>query len=102
MRKLLRFLVITFLVLPYLAFAQTRQITGTVTDESGNPLAFVSVVEKGTKNGTTTNEKGQFSLSVTSANPVLTVSYTGRQPQEIAVGANSNYTIALQATGTMA
>ncbi|ANE52105.1 SusC/RagA family TonB-linked outer membrane protein [Flavisolibacter tropicus] len=102
MRKLLRFLVITFLVLPYLAFAQTRQITGTVTDEGGNPLAFVSVVEKGTKNGTTTNDKGQFSLSVTSANPVLTVSYTGRQPQEIAVGANNNYTIALQATGTMA
>ena len=102
MRKLLRFLVITVLVLPYLTFAQSRQIAGTVTDEKGAPLAFVSVVEKGTTNGTTTNERGQFALTVTSANPVLVVSYTGRQPQEIAIGSESNYTVSLQPTGTMA
>ena len=102
MRKLLRFLAITVLVLPSLAFAQTRQITGTVNDEKGAPLAFVSVVEKGTTNGTTTDDKGQFALNVTTPNPVLVVSYTGRQPQEITVGADNNYTVALQPTGTMA
>ncbi|HYH13652.1 MAG TPA: TonB-dependent receptor plug domain-containing protein, partial [Flavisolibacter sp.] len=101
MRRLLRYLVITLLLLPYLSLAQSRQITGTVTDDKGSPLSLVSVVEKGTRNGTTTNERGQFTLNITRESPVLTVTYTGMQSQEIAVGAASNYTVALQPAGSM-
>ena len=48
------------IAMPLLVFSQTRQITGTVTDEKGEPLSAVSVVQKGTNTGTVTNDKGVF------------------------------------------
>ncbi|MCL1933228.1 MAG: TonB-dependent receptor [Candidatus Azobacteroides sp.] len=44
--------------------AQDKTITGTVTDESGDPLIGVSVVEVGTSNGTATDVNGRYSLRV--------------------------------------
>ncbi len=38
------------------------QITGHVTDEEGSPIAGVSVLVKGTKTGTVTNDEGSFSI----------------------------------------
>lgn len=46
------------------AFAQTREVSGRVTDASGAPLPGVSVVVKGAKNGTTTDASGNFSIQV--------------------------------------
>jgi TonB-linked SusC/RagA family outer membrane protein len=86
---------------PFFAFSQNRQITGTVTDENGAPLPSVSVVQKGTNNGTVTGESGTFTLTITGASPVLVFSYAGRQSQEVAVGAQSNYDIRLSSTGAM-
>ena len=67
------------LSIPLFVFSQTRQITGTVSDENRNPLAGVSVLQKGTNNGTVTNESGNFSIVVTGASPVLVISYTGNR-----------------------
>ena len=89
-RLLLLAWIFGFITAPFLLYAQSRTITGTVTDEKGDPLVSVSVVEKGTSNGTSTNEKGQFSLNVKTINPVLVFSYAGRQSQEVAVGSYSN------------
>ena len=89
------------LFIPLLVFCQSRQITGTVTDENGNPLAAVSVLEKGTNNGTVTNAQGAYSITVRSANPVLVFTYTGMQSQEVRVGSESNYTVSLQPGGAM-
>ncbi|GAA4328914.1 TonB-dependent receptor [Flaviaesturariibacter amylovorans] len=62
-------------------FAQGTVVTGTVVGGADNaPLAGVSVVEQGSKGGTTTNEKGAFSLRVSSAQPVITFSNIGYQP----------------------
>lgn len=53
-----------------LAVQQKRLITGTVTDDQGDPLIGVSVVVKGTNMGTVTNVDGQFEINV-SDNDIL-------------------------------
>ncbi len=82
--------------MPQLLLAQSRQITGTVKDEKGEAIAFATVQEKGTRNGTTTNDKGEFTLSVSSSRPVLVVSYTGRKQQEIEVSGRDVVNATLQ------
>lgn len=58
-------------------------INGTVINEQGEPLPGVSVLEKGTNNGTTTKADGSFSLDVSSAKAVLVFSYVGFKKIEI-------------------
>src|SRR5215204_4649296 len=89
------------LSIPLLVFSQSRQITGTVTDDKGNALPAVTVLEKGTNNGTVTNNDGLFSLAVKGANPVLVLSYTGMLTQEVRIGTESNYSVSLQSNGDM-
>ena len=50
--------------------------SGTVTDGAGEALAGVSVVERGTSNGTVTNADGEYSLSV-QPNATLAFSFIG-------------------------
>lgn len=64
-----------------LAFAQ-QKVTGTVTDEFGEPLAGVNIVEKGTTNGALTDIDGNFSLNVASGK-TLVFSYIGYTSQEV-------------------
>lgn len=88
-------------LLPLFAFSQNRRISGTVTDENNAPLAAVTVQEKGTQNGTVTNERGEFALTTTGVSPVLVFSYAGRQTQEIPVGTGNTYNVSLNAGGAM-
>jgi TonB-linked SusC/RagA family outer membrane protein len=89
------------IAMPSLVFSQTRQITGTVTDEKGSPLPFVSILQKGTQNGTSTDAKGAFSISVAGTNTVLVITYTGRQAQEITVGNSNTFNVSLSANGSL-
>jgi hypothetical protein len=67
------------------AFAQNFTVKGKVTDAStGEVLPGVSVIIKGTNNGTQTDVNGAFALSVT-PNSTLQVSFVGYNPQEVAV-----------------
>ncbi|HEY6978142.1 MAG TPA: TonB-dependent receptor [Chitinophagaceae bacterium] len=66
-------------------FAQSKTLTGSVTNEKGQPLSGVSVTVKGTPVGTSTNNEGKFSLQVSSDNGILQFSYVGYAIQEIAV-----------------
>jgi TonB-linked SusC/RagA family outer membrane protein len=72
----------------------TKRITGTVVDQSGEPLTGATIIEKGTQNGTTTDADGRFTLNV-AANPILQVTYIGYVSQEIAVGNQTNLQITL-------
>lgn len=102
MRKLLLLAwIVLFLSAPFTGFSQSRQLTGTVTDDKGEPLSSVSVVQKGTANGTLTNERGLFSITVTGARPVLVVTYSGRESQEIAVGTSNTYNVSLASGGAL-
>lgn len=60
-------------------------VTGTVSDEGGNPLPGVNIIEKGTTNGTTTDAEGKYSLSVLKDDAVLLFSFIGFTSQEVAV-----------------
>ncbi|WP_183906744.1 SusC/RagA family TonB-linked outer membrane protein [Rufibacter immobilis] len=76
--------------------AQSRTVSGVVTDAAKEPLPGVSVIVKGTTNGSSTDVEGRFSLQVTEANPVLVVNYIGYESQEVTVQGNSPVTIVLQ------
>lgn len=101
MRKLLWLVATLFFLLPQRSWAQSRAISGTVTDEKGAPMPSVSVTQKGTNTGTVTNENGTYTLTVTGASPVLQFSYTGFQPQELPVGSSDTYNVALLRSGTL-
>ena len=76
-------------------FAQTRQISGKVTDEGGAPIPGVSVIVKGTTTGTVTGTDGNFSLTAPE-NEVLAFSFIGMKPVEVEVTANNVYNITMQ------
>ena len=59
-----------------IALAQVQQISGTVVDAEGKPVAGATVMVDGTTNGTTTNAAGQFTLSA-AADATLQVSFIG-------------------------
>jgi len=62
-----------------------KTITGTVTDETGQTLIGVSVVIKGNNSGVTTNEKGQYRISVPDNVSVLTFTYVGYISEDVTV-----------------
>ncbi|NND04973.1 MAG: TonB-dependent receptor [Saprospiraceae bacterium] len=62
--------------------AQT-QISGTVTDQAGEPLIGATVSMKGTSIGTATDISGAFSLDVPDVNGIIEISYTGYRTQEV-------------------
>jgi hypothetical protein len=55
------------LLLLLVSFTNYAQIKGTVSDDKGNPLPFVTVFEEDSYNGTTSNEKGNYELNVKTA-----------------------------------
>ena len=59
-----------------------RTLTGTVTDEQGEPIVGATVIEHGKKTGTITNGDGAFSLATTPGT-TLTISYVGFAPQTV-------------------
>lgn len=65
------------LALILLTLITNAQIKGTVIDEKGNPLPFVNIFEENTYNGTTTNDKGKFILTVKNENPTIIFQYLG-------------------------
>ena len=76
-------------------FGQSKAVKGIVRDASGNPLAGVSVVVSGSKNGTTTDLKGGFALQA-SENATLVFSFTNYETQVISVKGKSDFTISLK------
>ncbi|MGV3639416.1 MAG: SusC/RagA family TonB-linked outer membrane protein [Adhaeribacter sp.] len=70
-------------------------ISGKVVSEQGEPLIGVTVVLKGTTNGTSTDIEGKFSLSVPDQGSVLVFSYIGFLPREVAVNNQTNLQVRL-------
>jgi len=71
-------------------------IRGKVNNEKGEPMEGVSVSEKGTVNGTSTNAQGQFTLIVAGASAVLKLSYIGYQSQELPLNGQTTVLTAMQ------
>jgi TonB-dependent SusC/RagA subfamily outer membrane receptor len=77
------------------AFAQSKQVSGTVLDELGTPLPGATVLIKGTTTGTQTDFDGNFSIQA-SAEDVLVISYVSYKAQEVVVGNQSTIQASLQ------
>ena len=73
-----------------------KEITGKVTDNTGEPLPGANIIEKGTTNGTQTDFDGKFSLSVADDNATLVISFLGFLTQEVTINYQTDITIALQ------
>jgi TonB-linked SusC/RagA family outer membrane protein len=74
---------------------QDIRVTGRVTGNNGEPLPGVTVLVKGTTNGTATDANGNFALSVPE-NSTLVFSSVGFVRQEVAVGTTTNFNISLK------
>lgn len=79
---------------PVLVQTETA-ITGKVTDETGQGLPGVNVLEKGTTNGTTTDGSGSFTINVANENSILVFSFIGYVSQEIRVGELSTIAVSM-------
>jgi iron complex outermembrane receptor protein len=97
-KYLLKFCTIAFMfMLPLGLMAQT--VKGKVTSSSGEGLPYMNVVEKGTSNGTTSDDNGEFSITVQSMPTTLVVSSLGFTTKEVKVTDNSYLTIVVQEGG---
>ncbi|MBS7787126.1 TonB-dependent receptor [Flavobacterium sp. CYK-55] len=89
-------LVFTLLFIGLLTFAQNKgTITGTLTDKDANnaPLPFANALIKGTQIGTTTNEKGVYTLPVAPGNYTLVFSFLGYENVEATVNVEAGQTV---------
>ncbi len=75
--------------------AQTVTVTGTVTDDTGEPLPGAFVLQRGTDNGTMTDLDGLYSLKVP-ADAVLSVTYIGFLEQTVSVDGRTAIDITLK------
>lgn len=71
-------------------------VTGIVKSSSGDPLAGVSVTLKGSSNGTVTNSKGEYTLTLPDGNGTLVFTFTGFRRQEIIINGRSTINVTLE------
>ena len=71
------------------------KISGKVTDISGNPLPGVSVLQKGTTNGTITDANGSYSLNGITPNSSIVFSFIGMKTKEIPFNGKTTINVSL-------
>ncbi|MBN2805224.1 MAG: carboxypeptidase-like regulatory domain-containing protein, partial [Prolixibacteraceae bacterium] len=97
MRKFALLIACMVLCSLHVVFAQSRSITGTVTDaDDGSSLPGVSVVVKGTSLGTVTDIDGKFTLNITEDAAKLMFSFVGMRTIEVDITSASNYNVKLE------
>jgi len=85
-----------YLLLSVFAFAQSKVITGKVTDEKGAALPGVTVIQRGEKTGTQTDASGNFSLSIKPTRNEIVVSYVGYKTETVGIGSKTTVNVSLQ------
>lgn len=94
MKRFLLVLFVTVLCMPLLA--QNRTISGTILDNTGQPLPGVSIKVVGERIGTTTDARGAFSLTAPSSANRLEISYVGYTTQIVDMPASGQLAVTLQ------
>lgn len=94
-KKFFLFLFLTFSVGVFGTFAQTKVVTGTVTDAMKEPLPGVSVVIKGTTTGTITDIDGKFSINAKSSD-ALEFTFLGMKTLAVTVGTQTTINVTLE------
>lgn len=77
---------------------QQQQVTvrGRVQDTQGNPLPGVTVIIKGTNQGTITDTEGNFSLSIPEDTEFLQFSFVGMKTQEVPIAGQTTFNIVME------
>jgi len=75
---------------------QQKSVSGKVTDNTGAGLPGVSVVVKGTTNGTITDSNGNYSINNLPTNALLQFSFVGMKSQDVAVAGKTNINVVLE------
>lgn len=83
------------LCLSFPALAQKITVSGTVTDNQGEPLIGASVLAQGSTNGVATDIDGKYHIEV-SADGTLVFSYVGFDTQTVAVNNRTTIDVSLQ------
>ena len=102
MRKsfFLSWLIILF-ALPFSVFAQTRTITGKITNQNNDPIPRATVQVKGSTNAVTANDDGVFIIQLSDRNAVLVISSADYTSREVKVGDRSVMNFQLQSSGEL-
>lgn len=101
-QRLLKYVmsVLVYSFLSVTAFAQTKIITGTVSDEKGNTLPGATVTAKGQTSAVTTDLNGKFSISVPGNQSVLVFSFVGMERQELDIRKSNTVNVTLKMAST--
>lgn len=98
MRKFASLLAVLMLLCT-IALAQTRNVTGRVTDKNESPVAFATILIKGTKSAVSSDANGEFKINNLKAGAVLVITSTGFERTEVAT--DDLKTISVQLTGAV-
>ena len=101
MRNIMIILILAFVTMQAFQFNEPITVTGTITDNHGQPLAGVMVMVKGTKMGTVTDQTGFFSISIPDEKSILVFNAVGYESREIKPGTKRKLSITLK-TSTQA
>ncbi|MFM2264756.1 MAG: hypothetical protein RLZ77_172 [Bacteroidota bacterium] len=89
--------VFLFLVVSSMSFAQNKiEVTGTITDDTGQPMVGANVLEKGTKNAISADLNGNYKIIVQSAKSTLVFSYMGYEDFSVQVGQKKSFNVMLK------
>ena len=89
------FVVLVGLMVSVAAWSQDRKLTGRVTASDGQALPGVTVLLKGTSNGTNSDAEGKFTINVTGATPTVVFSSIGFITREIVVGNRTSLDVSM-------
>ena len=95
--KIISVLILLFAFPALSLYAQSVSVKGRVTNEKAEPVPNISVLVKGTTNGTTTDDHGDFLIKVPNNKSILDFSSIGFESQEITVGNQTTINVTLKA-----
>jgi len=97
MKRTLLFLMICFIQVYSSAYSQQlSSVSGTVTDAEEYPLPGVTVMKKGTTQGTITNANGEYSLNNVAEDGTLVFSFIGMKTREVAVNGQTVINVTME------
>lgn len=87
-----------FVLITVCSFAQQKTISGSIVDEEGLQLPGVSIIVKGTTNGTITDMDGKFTIPNVTPDATLVFSFVGMEQQEIKVGSQTTMKVTMKSS----
>ena len=95
------FFIALFAVISIGAYAQSKTVSGTVIDQTGEPVIGANVIVKGTTNGVITDLDGKFTLTNVPDKGTISVSFIGYKEQVIPVAGKTSIQVMLQEDNAM-